>query len=400
MSLPFPFQETFGLFFYPFIYFECPYVFIAALSLVQYFVFMSCFLAVISSWEWQAQPVITSFAPDLLQLGGKALKENSQPSAFSVQQGLRVVILLSVVALWLDGWFSQGLLFKQTVIQQGHVEDGDMKPGRWGQERGNIELEKEDSELVCSTFSPTTTSSMLLARSDLSQPPVSVGQPTVCFQSTHPSTYYEHLCCWILHAKEQTFTNTSDECIKPETERVEKSTGKKSTRGKGQVQNESAEEVKATLTFKWQQSLNSARQTGRPDRRSKKAGLQKKMISPIILDEMGLLPSEVHLLVSSSSLCLFQQTYRLNDNEISSDHVLSKSLIWLHKVRLDVWGKRPGEIFCRSGLPHFSVYIYIWKYSNRPFQLIIVFFHFPAPLQSPLNLNDKGKLMASFLLSY
>ena len=40
---------------------------------------------------------------------------------------------------------------------------------------GFIELEKEDSELVCSAFSPTTTSSILLVKSDLSQPPVWVG---------------------------------------------------------------------------------------------------------------------------------------------------------------------------------------------------------------------------------
>ena len=82
------------------------------------------------------------------------------------------------------------------------------------------------------------------------------------------------------------------------------------------------------------------------------------MLSPVILDEMGPLPSEVHL----SLHLVYVYFYRLNDNEISSDHVLSESLIWLHEVRLDVWGKRPGEIFCRSGLPHFSVYIYIYIY--------------------------------------
>ena len=72
---------------------------------------------------------------------------------------------------------------------------------------------------------------------------------TVCFQSTCPRTYYEHLRLWILYAKEQTFTNISDECIKAETEKesVENSTGQKSTRRQAQIQNKSPEEVRSNF---------------------------------------------------------------------------------------------------------------------------------------------------------
>ena len=64
-----------------------------------------------------------------------------------------------------------------------------------------------------------------------------------------PRTYYEHLRLWILYAKEQTFTNISDECIKAETEKesVENSTGQKSTRRQAQVQNKSSEEVRSNF---------------------------------------------------------------------------------------------------------------------------------------------------------
>ena len=58
---------------------------------------------------------------------------------------------------------------------------------------GFMKLDKEDSEMLCSALSSTTTTSILLVKSDEKFPwssPVWVGYPKVRFQSTCPRAYH------------------------------------------------------------------------------------------------------------------------------------------------------------------------------------------------------------------
>lgn len=124
-----------------------------------------------------------------------------------------------------------------------------------------------------------------------------------------------------------------------------------------------------------------------------------RMLFLIRENEIGLLPSENHLVVSSSSLCstikmdlLFKRQWvRFTLPYLQSFFSSMKSNL--------IFGAKHLVILCESSPPHFLVYIL--KYSSRPSQLIIAFFPSSQYLLQPAtNLNDKEKIMASSLLSY